>query len=796
MSLLSSRLARLVSCIAVACLAAGLIPVIGGASAAQAADLSLFDPENIIDDDVFYDSDAMSAREIQAFLDQKVGSCRNDKCLNVLEASVSSRPALFSIRTGRQICSALQGGTMAVAELIFRVQEACGISAKVVLVTLQKEQGLVTSRQPSEWNLRAAMGAYCPDTAPCDPAYAGVGPQIVAGTTQLKTYRAADFARQPGRHFIGYHPNDTCGGTVLDLKNFATAALYNYTPYQPNAAALRAGYGTGDSCSSYGTRNFYNYFTDWFGTVRGDRVYGAIKLRYDALGGKSSYLGRALGDQSCGLVRGGCYQVFEGGLIYVNPDGYALDVANKMRDGWGSQGEWGPMGYPVSGTICGLAEGGCYQVFEGGTVYWSAATGSRSMNFAIGAKYGLLNAEWGPLGYPITSVDCSLPGGGCGQDFEGGAIYSVPGGTSVFVAPEILPGWSGRQDGPLGYPLGDTVCGLADGGCYQPFESGAVYWSPSTGAAAVYGEIVTAYAQANAEWGHLGYPTSAARCELAQSGCAQTFENASIYWSPSTGAHVVKPEVIPAWAPHGSEAGPLGYPTTSAPQSGDSYQQSFQGGTVTVTEGVAVLTDASDPWVVAKIASPQLGGPLSDVRCGLTRNGCYQVFQNGSIFSAPGPGTFSVRPEVISVWAPHGAEWGPLGYPTSNPSAIGSTYDQSFEGGNVSVVNGVATLTSASDPWVAAKIASPNLGYALSDVRCGLALAGCYQVFGNGVIFSSPQTGTFSIRPEVIRGWADAGAEWGAYGYPTSNPSSTGNTYEQTFERGRVSVVDGIATWQ
>ena len=26
-----------------------------------------------------------------------------------------------------------------------------------------------------------------------------------------------------------------------------------------------AGYGTGDSCSAYGNRNFYNYFTDWFG---------------------------------------------------------------------------------------------------------------------------------------------------------------------------------------------------------------------------------------------------------------------------------------------------------------------------------------------------------------------------------------------------------------------------------------------------------------------------------------------------------------------------------------------------
>ncbi len=53
----------------------------------------------------------------------------------------------------------------------------------------------------------------------------------------------------------------------VNIVNLATAALYDYTPYQPNAAALAAGYGTGDSCSSYGNRNFYLYFNDWFGTT-------------------------------------------------------------------------------------------------------------------------------------------------------------------------------------------------------------------------------------------------------------------------------------------------------------------------------------------------------------------------------------------------------------------------------------------------------------------------------------------------------------------------------------------------
>jgi hypothetical protein len=62
----------------------------------------------------------------------------------------------------------------------------------------------------------------------------------VQGVRQLKIYKAGKFAKQPGVNFIGYNPNSACGGTNINIQNYATAALYNYTPYQPNAAALGA----------------------------------------------------------------------------------------------------------------------------------------------------------------------------------------------------------------------------------------------------------------------------------------------------------------------------------------------------------------------------------------------------------------------------------------------------------------------------------------------------------------------------------------------------------------------------
>lgn len=236
--------------------------------AADAANADDFEPSRIIDDALFYDGSAMTAAQIQSFLDGKIGTCQSNDCINILRADVSSRPVRISETTGNKVCDAFQGGTgLRISEIIYRAQVACGISAKVILATLQKEQGLITSKNPSQWNLDKAMGHACPDTAPCDPQYNGIGVQIIAGTTQLKTYKAARFARQPGTHTIQYNPKSSCGSMRITIQNYATAALYNYTPYLPNAAALTNLYGVGDSCSSYGNRNFWRDYTDWFGST-------------------------------------------------------------------------------------------------------------------------------------------------------------------------------------------------------------------------------------------------------------------------------------------------------------------------------------------------------------------------------------------------------------------------------------------------------------------------------------------------------------------------------------------------
>lgn len=74
-----------------------------------------------------------------------------------------------------------------------------------------------------------------------------------------------------GNNYIQYNPNSSCGGTVVNIVNRSTQALYNYTPYQPNAYALDGGSSSAyPQCGAFGNRNFYTYYQSWFGSPRGD----------------------------------------------------------------------------------------------------------------------------------------------------------------------------------------------------------------------------------------------------------------------------------------------------------------------------------------------------------------------------------------------------------------------------------------------------------------------------------------------------------------------------------------------
>lgn len=224
-----------------------------------------FDPGNIISDGQFFNPDAMSKAEVQAFLNDHGGMCSGSQCLKAKTFDTQTQPADAQCRQ----YTGAKGETA--ADIIDKSARACGISQKVLLTVLQKEQHLVSASNPTDFQFKAAMGLSCPDNADCDPNYAGFFKQVYGAANRYRYYLAHE--SQYGYHagalnYVGYNPDASCGGTNVYINNKATALLYIYTPYQPNVAALKAGAGNGDTCSSYGNRNFSIIYEGWFGNPR------------------------------------------------------------------------------------------------------------------------------------------------------------------------------------------------------------------------------------------------------------------------------------------------------------------------------------------------------------------------------------------------------------------------------------------------------------------------------------------------------------------------------------------------
>ncbi|BDI22042.1 hypothetical protein [Herbiconiux sp. L3-i23] len=238
------------------------------AVALRLADPDDFSPGLLISDQRFYDDLAMDVAGVQSFLEQE--TCRPEEGVDCLADYRESTPDVPAVGSGH--CDAYTGDEWeSAAVIIVGVARACGINPQVLLVLMQKEQSLVSRPSPSGYE--RAMGYACPDTADCDTEYFGFFNQVYNAAWQFRQYTLfpTDRAYTVGTVDVGFNPRGECGAAPVEIENQATANLYLYTPYQPNEAAVAELYGEGDDCSSYGNRNFWRIFTDWFGDPTAER---------------------------------------------------------------------------------------------------------------------------------------------------------------------------------------------------------------------------------------------------------------------------------------------------------------------------------------------------------------------------------------------------------------------------------------------------------------------------------------------------------------------------------------------
>lgn len=214
-------------------------------------------------------------------------------------------------------------------------------------------------------------------------------------------------------------------------------------------------------------------------------------------------------------------------------DDVSLSPEEQIRQRWQDMGaENGVLGTATSGLVP-LRDGAFIQFYRGGQIYWTAQYGAHASRAGIHGAYGAQKWENGPLGFPTSDEEAQ------------------------------------------------TIGGIR--GALQTYENGQIRWSSQGGAHPIWGKILTRYEIAESEGRSLGWPTANEMKDAANGGVYQHFTGGSIYFHPSTGAHRVTGGIRNLWEGQGWERGHLGYPTSEPYWDGNRQKQNFEHGVLEKT---------------------------------------------------------------------------------------------------------------------------------------------------------------------------------------------------------------------
>jgi hypothetical protein len=281
--------------------------------------------------------------------------------------------------------------------------------------------------------------------------------------------------------------------------------------------------------------------------------------------------------------------------IWTSQYKVARPVHRLTQQHWVAHGgQRGFLGQATTGEGRTADGHGAYNHYQGGSIFWSPSTGARESHGLIREAWARQGWERGTLGYPVTDEHGSSDGVGRYNHFRGrggeGSVFYSPGTGAHAVWGLVRQRWIalGAERGPLGYPVTDETRSTDGVGSYNHFRGrggdGSIFYSPSTGAHAVWGEIRRTWVRLGAERGAVGYPTSSEQRAADGRGSHSEFAGhgapASIYYSDATGAVSVRGAVRDRWLAEGGVTGWLGYPAAEPATEGDVTRSRFQGGVV------------------------------------------------------------------------------------------------------------------------------------------------------------------------------------------------------------------------
>lgn len=229
-------------------------------------------------------------------------------------------------------------------------------------------------------------------------------------------------------------------------------------------------------------------------------VRGAIEQEWLRLQSTGARPGAPLTDE-LPAARGGAFTRFENTAIYWSSASGAHAVGGAFYGYWASQGwEQGWLGYPLTNELP-AARGGVYQVFQGATLYWSSSTGAQPVSGGFYQLWASLGWERSFLGYP-TSGELRADNG-VFQRFQGGTLYWSAATGAHSVSGAFYSYWAARgwERSFLRYPTSQEI--TTSTGVYQNFEGGTLTWSRRDG---IVRQSKVTYANCTDVWNTIGSP--------------------------------------------------------------------------------------------------------------------------------------------------------------------------------------------------------------------------------------------------------------------------------------------------
>jgi uncharacterized protein with LGFP repeats len=362
----------------------------------------------------------------------------------------------------------------------------------------------------------------------------------------------------------------------------------------------------------------------------------------------------------------------------------------------------------------------------------------------IGDADNAITAAWKEAGGDTSDLgakqgDCYVAGQGFAQDFLRGKMFFTPASGPRSMMGAILDKYEalgGPAASDLGFPITSEVRGLAGPdsrvSTFSASDKPLIYWTADHGAFIVRGAINAAWDKLGSSGGALGVPIGDETYdgELA----TQAFSGGKVSWNRLTKAFTTVPpdlagqltglqvpidptaNINMAWRAAGGASGPLGAKQSDQyPVGGDGLAQNFAGGKIffsPATGANAVETDILTKYeALGGPANNDLGFPISNEADGgvkpASKVSSFSASDKPVIFWTADHGAFVVRGAIKAAWDKLLGATGKLGAPVGDQVIAKDVVTQKFTGGQIAWNKTKNTFTTQP----------PNLASALSGLQ-------------------------------------------------------------------------------